>query len=585
MSADSDAAHALQQTLALAHRLGAAATYADLLALAVAAFDDGELHAAALLRPDGPGLDASRFTTLASWERAPGAGPPLGPDALPLAHAGAAEPAAVPDVAGDSRLGEGERALLRERGVGAYLALPLRLGGAPAGVIALAWPAPRAFGPAALALAATAMAVAPGTAERIRLGEEARAQREELRALRSGLEGQVLEQTAELRTFQAIVEEALDAVAIATPAGIVVYGNQAFASMTGFGDRVVGSAIPDYHPPEELPFVTGQVLPALFNTGRWQGRLRLRRPDGTEWVGQLSAFLLRDPQGRPEAVAGFYRDVTAERERAEELARANQRLEQSFLTSPLATLEADHHGIIRRWNPAAEQIFGWAAEEAIGRNALELLVPGLAREHVAGVVAALLSGDATNSRNVNVRKDGQLITCQWHNAVLRDSNGEVLGWLSQTQDITEQLRAEEERTAMQEQVIEAQRAALRELSTPIIPIGDGVVALPLIGSVDSARAQQVIEGLLDGVATLGAHTAILDITGVPVVDTQVADALLRAARAVKLLGARVVLTGIRPEVAQTLVGLGLDMSGVVTLATLQSGIRFALGQGEGARTR
>ena len=86
----------------------------------------------------------------------------------------------------------------------------------------------------------------------------------------------------------------------------------------------------------------------------------------------------------------------------------------------------------------------------------------------------------------------------------------------------------------------------------------------------------MLETLLEGVAVSRASTAILDITGVPVVDTQVANALLRAAQAVKLLGAQVVLTGIRPEVAQTLVGLGADLSGIVTRATLQSGIAYGM---------
>ena len=259
-----------------------------------------------------------------------------------------------------------------------------------------------------------------------------------------------------------------------------------------------------------------------------------------------------------------------------ELRATLHRLEQIFQANPLAMIEADDKGEIVQWNPAAERIFGWSAVEAIGKNAIALLVPGLALEHVQGIVGALLSGQVANSRNENVTKDGRLITCQWHNAVLKDETGKVLGWLSQTEDISERVRGEAERLALQEQIIEGQQAALRELSTPIIPITDGVIAMPLIGAIDSNRAQQVIEGLLTGVAELGATTAILDITGVLVVDTQVANALLRAAQAVKLLGAQVIITGIRPEVAQTLVGLGLDLSGITTLATLQSGIAWAL---------
>jgi rsbT co-antagonist protein RsbR len=112
----------------------------------------------------------------------------------------------------------------------------------------------------------------------------------------------------------------------------------------------------------------------------------------------------------------------------------------------------------------------------------------------------------------------------------------------------------------------------------------GVIAMPLIGSIDSHRAQQVIETLLEGVNTTGAQIVILDVTGVPVVDTQVANTLLRSAQAVRLLGAEVLLTGIRPEVAQTIVGLGLDLSHIRTLATLQDGVMYALGRQSRARS-
>jgi rsbT co-antagonist protein RsbR len=96
--------------------------------------------------------------------------------------------------------------------------------------------------------------------------------------------------------------------------------------------------------------------------------------------------------------------------------------------------------------------------------------------------------------------------------------------------------------------------------------------------MDSNRAKQVMESLLHGLSTSRGQFAILDITGVSVVDTQVANALIRAAHAARLLGAEVILTGIRPEVAQTLVSLDTDISGVTTRSTLQSGIAFALGR-------
>lgn len=109
--------------------------------------------------------------------------------------------------------------------------------------------------------------------------------------------------------------------------------------------------------------------------------------------------------------------------------------------------------------------------------------------------------------------------------------------------------------------------------------------MPLIGTIDGARAQRITESLLHGIIETRARTAILDITGVATVDTQVADALLRAARAVRLVGADVILTGMGPEVAQTLVGLGTNFEGITTLATLQSGIAFAMNGGASVKRR
>jgi rsbT co-antagonist protein RsbR len=110
----------------------------------------------------------------------------------------------------------------------------------------------------------------------------------------------------------------------------------------------------------------------------------------------------------------------------------------------------------------------------------------------------------------------------------------------------------------------------------LMPIADGVVVMPLIGVIDSARAQQIMESLLHGVSEYKARVALIDITGVKVVDTQVAGVLLRAAQAVRLLGAQVVLTGISPEIAQTLVHIGAEIRDVKTKATLQEGMRYAM---------
>lgn len=157
-----------------------------------------------------------------------------------------------------------------------------------------------------------------------------------------------------------------------------------------------------------------------------------------------------------------------------------------------------------------------------------------------------------------------------------DARGMPLGIGAFITDISERKRLEAERLALKEEVIATQKAALREQSTPLVPLAEGVLAMPIMGTIDDIRAQEILEALLEGISRQGARTAILDITGVRVVDTRVANALVSAARAARLLGARVVLTGISPSVAQTLVELGANMGDIVTLGTLASGIAYAL---------
>lgn len=147
-------------------------------------------------------------------------------------------------------------------------------------------------------------------------------------------------------------------------------------------------------------------------------------------------------------------------------------------------------------------------------------------------------------------------------------------------DITARKQAEDalRESIRQEEAIRAQAAALAELSTPIIPITNEIVVVPLIGLFDDRRLDQAMSALLSGITTRGARTAIIDITGVSTVDSRVAEGLLRAARAGQLLGAEIVLTGIQPGAAQTLVALGIDLGRIVTRGTLQDGIAFALRQ-------
>ena len=127
-----------------------------------------------------------------------------------------------------------------------------------------------------------------------------------------------------------------------------------------------------------------------------------------------------------------------------------------------------------------------------------------------------------------------------------------------------------------EEVIHRQQQELMELSTPVVRLWDGVLGLPLIGTLDSARTQVVMESLLQEIVRTGSTIAIIDITGVPTVDTLVAQHLLKTVAAARLMGAECIISGIRPQIAQTIVHLGVDLGDVTTKATLADAFAIAL---------
>ncbi len=141
----------------------------------------------------------------------------------------------------------------------------------------------------------------------------------------------------------------------------------------------------------------------------------------------------------------------------------------------------------------------------------------------------------------------------------------------------EQLRQENEETLRRQTLIVSQQAAmLAELATPLILLTEDIVLMPLVGSIDFARAQQIMETLLEGITRHQAETAILDISGVSTVDELVADSLLRVSKAAWLLGAKVILSGISPQMARILIDLEFDLSQLITHKDLRDSITYLL---------
>lgn len=126
-----------------------------------------------------------------------------------------------------------------------------------------------------------------------------------------------------------------------------------------------------------------------------------------------------------------------------------------------------------------------------------------------------------------------------------------------------------------EEVILRQTDEITEISTPVIRVWDGILALPIIGTLDSARTQVVMESLLQEIVDRRASIAILDISGVPAVDSLIAQHLIKTVSATRLMGAECIISGIRPEIAQTIVHLGIDLSNIITKSSLASALEYA----------
>jgi|ERR1700752_42106 len=229
----------------------------------------------------------------------------------------------------------------------------------------------------------------------------------------------------------------------------------------------------------------------------------------------------------------------------------------------------DPKGHVISWNEGAQRLKGYSADEIIGKHISVFFT----REDVNdNKPQRELEIAATTGRfedeNWRLRKDGSRFWASIVINAIRDKDNKLLGFAKITRDMTERRRAEE--------TLARQAREILEISTPVVQIWEGIVLVPLIGTLDSQRTQQVMEKLLTHIADSNSPVALIDITGVPTIDTQTARHLVETVSAVRLLGAEVFLTGVRPAIAQTLVHLGIELSGVVTRSSLASGLKQAL---------
>jgi rsbT co-antagonist protein RsbR len=260
------------------------------------------------------------------------------------------------------------------------------------------------------------------------------------------------------------------------------------------------------------------------------------------------------------------RDTTARQEQDVAMRGIEQMLDS---ISDYEIIRLDTDGTVLSWTPGAEKLRQYTAAEAIGQSIRMFYSEEDARRGVPErELAAAVRDGGYEGEGWRLRRDGSRF---WANDVLtpiRSASGELLGFVKITRD--QSGRRE------QEELVARQRDEILELSTPVIQVWDDVLVLPVIGTLDSARAARLTENLLERIARDQAEVVILDVSGVPAVDTEVAQHLLKTVEAARLMGSVSVLSGIRPETAQAIVHLGIELGTLRCRSNLKDALQLAL---------
>lgn len=239
-------------------------------------------------------------------------------------------------------------------------------------------------------------------------------------------------------------------------------------------------------------------------------------------------------------------------------------------SSPTAMVMVDRYGVIQRVNARAEALFGYGRDEMVGEK-IEMLIPeGSGRDH-AGYRDGFFADPRTRAMGAGrdlygVGKDGVEIPVEIGLSAV-ETGGEVYA-LAAIIDISERRDAEE--------LVRRQRDEIIELSTPVMQVWDDVLVLPIIGTLDSVRAARLTESLLTRIAADEAAVVIIDISGVPSIDSAVAQHLFKTIQGAHIMGAESIISGVRPETAQAMVNLGIDLGRIKSRSTLRAALQLAL---------
>ena len=390
-------------------------------------------------------------------------------------------------------------------------------------------------------------------------------------------------EVANLKQSQAVsfmtqfsVDHTPEGISWVQPDGTFAYANDTFCDIMGYSrEEMLALSVFDID-----PLMSHETWPAVWQSIREKSpalETKHRAKDG-HLIDVEVVFNYLQYEGK-EYNCTYVLDIT-ERKRAEEALRAERNILRTLidnLPDNIYVKDTESRFILN--NTAHLHNLGVTSQvEALGKTDLDIFPRDLATQYLADEQRIIQSGQPLINREEMVQ-DQTTGETLWHlttKVPLRDSQGQVTGLVGMSRNITAQKQAEAERERLQQQIIEAQQQAIAELSTPVIPIMDRIIVLPLLGSIDSLRARDITRTLLAGITQHRAKIVILDVTGVGLMDTGIVNHLNKTIQAARLKGAQTIVTGMSDAVAEAIVDLGIDWSGIQTLADLQTGLLVAL---------
>ncbi|WP_405910414.1 PAS domain S-box protein [Streptomyces sp. NBC_00828] len=371
---------------------------------------------------------------------------------------------------------------------------------------------------------------------------------------------------ASLRDLEEMLDAVTDhAVIKLGPGGEVARWSRSAQAMTGYAEgELMGQPLSVLRTEEDRDAgLVEQELETVRRDGRQEFQSWRVRKGGERFLAHVALTPLRGADGE---VTGFVKVMSD----ATESARAESLFHGLLESAPDAMVIVGPNARIVLVNRQTEALFGFERQELVGRE-IEVLVPPRFRNRHIGHRNGFLADPRLRPMGAGLelwglRRDGTEFPIEISLSPLETSEGTRVA--AAIRDVTERRETE--------QRLQRQRDEILELSTPVIQVWDKVLALPIIGTLDTLRATRLTEGLLEKIAQTQAEVAILDISGVPTIDTQVAQHLLKTVQAAALMGTVSIMSGVRPETAQSMVHLGIDMGRLRSRNTLQDALQLAL---------